>query len=121
MTMFPQTERVPSVHLRAVTKAVKVLAQIKADPNVPERINVIARLAHARLDEYQLQLSLQESGRFPLLTLTSSERQAISLVAGLITRTEHHRDICITPEKKEALQQEIDALRTVLTLAQESI
>lgn len=120
MTMFPQTKRVPSVHLRAVTRAVLVLAYIKADPNVPEKIYDSVTLTQAKLDEYKLILQLRESTSVDRLSLTSSERQAIRFIELMIVKVQHHRDICLTQEKKEALQQEIDALETVLALAKEA-
>lgn len=114
------TELIPSDHLRAVRRAVSALAKIKSDPNVPAKIETISRLTHRTLDEYKLELELQGSlGQS--LALTSSETQDLQMIGLMIAKTKHYRDICITAEKREALQQEIDALETVLSLAMEAL
>lgn len=113
-----QRERVPSQHLRAVTQVVKGLRTILDDPNTPSHITTTAKFALFRIDPYKTQLELQESIQGQ--TFTSSETQAIRLVKLMIDKIEHHKSIVITPEKKEALQQEIDALETLLKLAEET-
>lgn len=109
------TERIPSRYLQAARLAVKGLAIIKQDPNCPERIATIARLAFNRLDEHKLEIELLESNQPQ--RLTSSETQALDKVQELIDRTKHFKSICITEHKQAALQEEIDALETVVRLA----
>lgn len=113
-------ELIPSDHLSAVTRAVSALAKIKSDPNVPARIDVLVRLTHARLDEYKLEMGLRES-LDQSLGLTSSETQAMAYIQSVIDKTTQLQDKCLSSKMWEKLQQEIEALTTVLSLAKESL
>lgn len=115
------TELVPSEHLADITELVQIQRRILKDPNTPLEIHMNLQDSLTICHAYSLQLGLKES-----LDITSRNKQETSpnvymrFVQLMIDRAKHLKTIVLTPEKREAIQQEIDALTYVLNKAREA-